>query len=65
MNDWPRVAARTLEESANDALLDFLARCLGLRRRAVRIRRGELSRHKAILAAIGPDAAMRRLMGTT
>ncbi|TXT20482.1 MAG: hypothetical protein FD132_1212 [bacterium] len=54
-----------VDGAANEALLDFLAQCLGLRRRAVRILRGELSRHKAIWAAIGPDVAIRRLMGTT
>jgi uncharacterized protein YggU (UPF0235/DUF167 family) len=54
-----------VDGAANEALLDFLAQCLGLRRRAVRILRGELSRHKAIWAAIGPDVAMQRLMGTT
>ncbi|MBM4180978.1 MAG: DUF167 domain-containing protein [Betaproteobacteria bacterium] len=60
-----RVAARAVDGAANEALLDFLAQCLGLRRRAVRILRGELSRHKAIWAAIGPDVAIQRLMGTT
>ncbi len=60
-----RVAARPVEGAANEAVLEFLARCLGLRRRAVRILRGAQSRHKAIWAAIGPDMAMQRLMGTT
>ncbi len=60
-----RVTARALEGTANEALLEFLARCLGLRRRAVRILRGAQSRHQAIRAAIGPDVAIRRLMGTT
>ncbi len=60
-----RIAARAVEGAANEAWLEFLARCLGLRRRAVRIVRGEQSRDKAVWAAIGPDAAMRRLMGTT
>jgi len=60
-----RVTARAVEGAANEALLEFLAQCLGLRRRAVRIVRGEQSRDKAVWAAIGPDAAMQRLMGTT
>lgn len=60
-----RVAARAVEGAANGALLDFLAQCLGLQRRAVRILRGEKSRRKAVWAAISPDEAERRLMGKT
>lgn len=59
-----RVAARAAAGAANAALLEFLARHLGLRRRAVRILRGEQSRHKVVWAALDVDAAMRRLMGT-
>jgi len=60
-----RVAARAVEGAANGALLDILAQCLGLQRRAVRILRGEKSRRKAVWAAISPDEAERRLMGKT
>jgi uncharacterized protein (TIGR00251 family) len=60
-----RVTARAVEGAANAALLEFLAQCLGLQRRAVRILRGEKSRHKSVWAAISPDDAKRRLMGTT
>lgn len=60
-----RVAARAVEGAANDALVDFLARHLGLPRKEVRIRRGEKSRRKAVWAAIALDEARRRLMGTT
>ena len=60
-----RVAARAVEGAANGALLEFLAQCLGLQLRAVRILRGEKSRRKAVWAAISPDEAERRLMGKT
>jgi uncharacterized protein len=60
-----RVAARAVEGAANGALLDFLAQCLGLARKEVRILRGEKSRRKAVWAAIALDEARRRLMGNT
>lgn len=60
-----RVAARAVEGAANGALLDFLARHLGLARKEVRILRGEKSRRKAVWAAISLDEARRLLMGNT
>ncbi len=60
-----RVAARAVEGAANGALLDFLARQLGLARKEVRILRGEKSRRKAVWAAISLDEARRLLMGNT
>lgn len=60
-----RIAARAVEGAANDALIDFLARSLGLARKEVRILRGEKSRRKAVWAAIGSNEARRLLMGKT
>lgn len=60
-----RIAARAVEGAANEALIEFLARSLGLARKGVRILRGEKSRRKAVWAAISPDEARRRLMGNT
>ncbi len=60
-----RIAARAVEGAANGALLDFLARHLGLARKEVRILRGEKSRRKAVWAAIALDEARRLLMGKT
>ncbi|HNA30581.1 MAG TPA: DUF167 domain-containing protein [Thiobacillaceae bacterium] len=58
-----RVRARAVEGAANEALIDFLAGCLGLGRKEVRILRGEKSRHKAVWAAVSPEEAAKRLMG--
>ena len=60
-----RVAARAVEGAANKALLDFLARHLGLSRKEVRILRGEKSRRKAVWAATSLEEARRLLMGNT
>lgn len=60
-----RIAARAVEGAANDTLVEFLAGCLGLARKEVRILRGEKSRRKAVWAATSPEEAKRRLMGTT
>lgn len=60
-----RIAARAVEGAANGALLDFLARHLGLARKEVRILRGEKLRRKAVWAAIALDEARRLLMGKT
>lgn len=43
-----KVRAPALEGRANDALLDFLAKQLGLPRRAVTLVRGDKSRHKVV-----------------
>jgi uncharacterized protein len=60
-----RITARAVEGAANSALLDFLAQCLGLARKEVRILRGEKNRRKAVWAAIDPDQARQLLMGKT
>lgn len=58
-----RVTARAVEGAANEALVDFLARILGLARREVRISRGEKSRRKSVWADISPDDALQRILG--
>ena len=58
-----RVVARAVEGAANEALVEFLARILGLGRRGVRILRGEKSRRKAVWADIAVDEAHKRLLG--
>jgi hypothetical protein len=60
-----RISARAVEGAANAALAEFMAKCLGVARREVRIVRGDKSRQKVIWAPISPDLALRRLEGTT
>ena len=43
-----KVHAPALDGRANDALLEFLAERLGVRRRALTLVRGDKSRHKAV-----------------
>lgn len=51
-----RLMAPPVEGAANDALLGFLARTLGVGRRAVRIVAGESSRSKIVeVDGIGPE----------
>jgi uncharacterized protein (TIGR00251 family) len=45
-----RVAAPPVDDAANRALIEFLAECLGIARRAVRIVAGETSRTKVLEA---------------
>lgn len=45
-----RIAAPPVDDAANRALVEFLAECLGLPRRAVRIVAGETSRTKVLEA---------------
>lgn len=53
-----RVAAPPVEGKANEALIAFLAKALGLPKRAVSIVRGESSREKLLLVAdAGADPA--------
>ena len=51
-----RLAAPPVEGVANAALVDFLARRLGLSKSQVTLLRGETSRHK-IVAVVGRGAA--------
>lgn len=43
-----RVAAPPVDDAANRALIEFLAECLGVAKRAVRIVAGETSRTKVL-----------------
>lgn len=45
-----RVAAPPVDDAANRALTEFLAECLGIAKRAVRIVAGETSRTKVLEA---------------
>ena len=56
-----RISARPVEGAANTALTEFMASCLGVARREVRIVRGEKSRHKVLWAPVAPESALRRL----
>ena len=56
-----RVAAPPVEGKANDALTSFVAKELGLPRRAVSIVKGETSREKLLLVA-DPAADPARLL---
>ena len=58
-----RISARPVEGAANAALVEFVATCLGVPRKAVKIVRGEKSRRKSVWVAIESDEAIRRLMG--
>ncbi|HNQ04184.1 MAG TPA: DUF167 domain-containing protein [Thiobacillaceae bacterium] len=56
-----RIAARAVEGAANAALLDFVARTLGVPRSGVRILRGEKSRRKVLAVRLPLDAVADRL----
>jgi hypothetical protein len=58
-----RIKARPVEGAANAALAEFMATCLGVPLKAVKILRGEKSRRKSVWVAIQADEAIRRLMG--
>jgi len=60
-----RISARPVEGAANAALTEFMAQCLGVARREVRIVRGEKSRHKVLWAPVAPELARRRIEGDT
>jgi len=60
-----RISARAVEGAANAALTEFMAQCLGVARREVRIVRGEKSRHKVLWAPVAPELARRRIEGNT
>ena len=56
-----RLAAPPIEGRANDALVAWLAKSLGLRRRDVEVLRGESSRRKQVAIAAPHDAVARWL----
>jgi len=58
-----RISARAVEGAANAALAEFMAQCLGVARREVRIVRGEKSRHKVLWAPLAPESARQRIEG--
>ena len=60
-----RIHARPVEGAANAALTEFLATCLGVPRKAVRIVRGEKSRQKSVWVAMQAEQVERRLMGNS
>lgn len=58
-----RIHARPVEGAANQALTEFVATCIGVPRKAVKILRGEKSRQKTVWVALEADEVERRLMG--
>jgi uncharacterized protein (TIGR00251 family) len=61
-----RVAAPPVDGAANEALLRFMAKRLGVSRGAVTIARGQSSRRKTVtIAGISTDAALARLLEDT
>ena len=58
-----RVAAPPVEGAANEELVGFLAKQLGVARAAVRIARGETGRQKVIEVAGVEAVDVRRLVG--
>ena len=58
-----RIAAPPVEGKANDALVVFVAKALGLPRRAVSIVKGESSREKLLLVADRAADPARLLTG--
>jgi uncharacterized protein (TIGR00251 family) len=58
-----RIAAPPVDDAANAMLCEFVARKLGLPKRAVRIVAGASSRAKQLeIDGVGAEAAMRRLL---
>jgi hypothetical protein len=58
-----RLAAPPIDGRANEALVAWLAKSLGVPRRAVEVLRGESSRRKQVAIAVSPDAAAAWLSG--
>ena len=58
-----RITAPPVEGEANDALLRFLAKRLGVPRSAVTVVRGETGRRKAVRVAGLDEAAARQRLG--
>jgi uncharacterized protein (TIGR00251 family) len=57
-----RLAAPPVEGKANKALIDFIARLLGVPRAQVRLVRGEASRDKVVAVEVADAAAARALL---
>ena len=57
-----RLAAPPVDGAANDALIEFLASALGVRRSAVEIRSGEKSRRKRVAIAGVTVATVRAIL---
>jgi uncharacterized protein (TIGR00251 family) len=61
---WLRLAAPPVEGKANDALVELLARLLGVSRRDVALVSGATGRHKRVhVAGVVAAQARRRLLG--
>jgi len=56
-----RLAAPPIEGRANEALVAWLAKSLGVRRRDIELLRGESSRRKQVAIAVSHDVAARWL----
>jgi len=56
-----RLAAPPIDGRANEALVAWLAKSLGVARRDVEVLRGEASRRKQVAIAVSPDVAARWL----
>lgn len=56
-----RLAAPPIDGRANEALVAWLAKSLGVPRRDVEVLRGESSRRKQVAIAVSHDAALRWL----
>ncbi len=58
-----QLAAPPVDGEANQALVEFLARALGVRKADVAIVRGETGRRKAVRVAGVPPGAVRAALG--
>ena len=58
-----RLAAPPIDGRANEALVAWLAKSLGVPGRDVEVLRGESSRRKQVAIAVSPEAAARWLAG--
>ena len=59
-----RLRARAVEGAANEALIEFVARVLGVPRRAIRIAQGERSRRKRLeIDGLEAQEARRKMLG--
>jgi uncharacterized protein YggU (UPF0235/DUF167 family) len=60
-----RIAARAVENAANKALVEFVAKALGVAKRSVRIVSGGASRRKVLEIDGGTEEAQRFSASTT